>query len=112
MFDEPNDEASLYINGSLVSTQAHPGTWWGPTGNFEVGANGVANNPFDGKEAHVAVFAAKSKLTAQNFADLWARLGCDSGEGLARAEFCAPPRGRDTPVDDGAGQARNVRVRR
>lgn len=69
VFDEPNNTAAFYRNGALVTSLAHPGTWFGSNGNFEVGATGATSNPFDGKQAHVAVF--ESGLTAQNISDLY-----------------------------------------
>lgn len=69
VFDEPGDTVSLYLNGSLVSSLAHPGTYFAGDGNFEVGMSGSSSYPFDGKQAHVAVF--EFGLTSLQIADLY-----------------------------------------
>jgi len=54
VFDEPNNTASLYINGTLVSTQTDTNIYFS-TGNFRLGTRGTSDS-FDGKMAHAAVW--------------------------------------------------------
>lgn len=66
VYNETTDQASLYLNGALVSTQTAAGSW-AATGNMIVGSDDV--NPWDGKMAHFAVFARG--LTAGEIASLY-----------------------------------------
>lgn len=69
VFDDTTDQASLYINGALVSTQTFTGVWEVPTSkSFQLGARG-GSDYFDGKMGHVAVF--EYGLTAVEIASLY-----------------------------------------
>ena len=67
VFDEPNNNASLYINGALISTQTQTAQF--PSGSsLEVGS-WAASQFFDGKEAWVAV--REGALTATQIRDVY-----------------------------------------
>ena len=69
VFDEAANTAALYINGALVSSQAKTDAYAASPGNIEVGARVGTVDPFDGKQAHVAVF--ERGLTAAEISDLY-----------------------------------------
>lgn len=71
IFAEGSDSVSLYLNGTLVSTQAYA-TAYSPNNSALVFGAYATFFPFDGKMAHVAVF--ESALTAAQIANLY-RLG-------------------------------------
>jgi hypothetical protein len=55
-FDQGADNASLFIDGELVSAQTCTETWPAAPGNFQVGAAGTNNAPLSGDSGLVAVF--------------------------------------------------------
>lgn len=65
IFNDGANTVTLYINGELVSAEAHAGTYATP-GNLAVGAWFGVVNPFDGKMAHTAVW--HSAVSAENIA--------------------------------------------
>lgn len=83
IFDESANNATLYINGALVSTQTQSNAY-GASGNFQIGAAGAANF-FDGKMAHVAVW--EQALTGSEINTLYS-------EGVTTQRF---PRVREKP---------------
>lgn len=58
IFNETTNDASLYINGAFVSTQANATAYNASPGTLQVGASFTTGlgAPFDGKQAHFAVF--------------------------------------------------------
>ncbi|MBA2712773.1 MAG: hypothetical protein H0U55_04350, partial [Rubrobacteraceae bacterium] len=69
-FNETTDAAKLYLNGALAATGTHTAAYAAAAGNHQIGAYGANQAPFDGKQAHVAVFS--SALTAADHAYLYA----------------------------------------
>lgn len=58
VFDEPTNNVSLYINGSLVSTQVNADQWTATSGTMRIGVRGGTSEPFDGKMAWFSVHEA------------------------------------------------------
>jgi hypothetical protein len=55
VFDDAGDQASLYINGGLISTQTFTGVYSSP-GTISFGSVVTGFSWFDGKQAHVGVW--------------------------------------------------------
>jgi hypothetical protein len=73
VFNETTNDATLYINGSAVSTVSQTDAYDAAAGNYQIGRIAGGNNPFDGKMGHVAVL--ESGLTAQQVEDLYTASG-------------------------------------
>lgn len=61
-FNETSNNASLYINGVLVSTQTQATNYSTP-GNFAIGTRAGTFDPFDGKMDEVAVYTSALSAT-------------------------------------------------
>jgi hypothetical protein len=70
-FAEPtaSNNASLYINGALISAQTNAGQYSANCGNFQLGALTSTTDPFDGKQAWVSVH--QTALTATQIRDCY-----------------------------------------
>jgi len=70
-FAEPtaSNNASLYINGALISAQTNAGQYSANCGNFQLGALTSTTDPFDGKQAWVSVH--QTALTATQIRDAY-----------------------------------------
>jgi len=70
-FAEPtaSNNASLYINGALISAQTNAGQYSANCGNFQLGALTSTTDPFDGRQAWVSVH--QTALTATQIRDAY-----------------------------------------
>ena len=70
-FAEPtaSNNASLYINGALISAQTNAGQYSANCGNFQLGALTSTTDPFDGKQAWTSVH--QTALTATQIRDCY-----------------------------------------
>lgn len=70
VFDEAQNLAKLYVNGSLVSSQAETDQYHANPGFFQIGNRAFNSDPFGGKMAHVSVhdraLSAAEILTLKN----------------------------------------------
>jgi len=55
-FDQGAAAVTLFINGSLVSTQSCTDTWSSAAGNFQVGVAGTTSHPLGGDSALIVVY--------------------------------------------------------
>lgn len=71
VFAEPtaSNNASLYINGALISAQTNAGQYSASCGNFQIGTLTSTTDPFDGKQAWVSVH--QTALTATQIRDAY-----------------------------------------